>query len=141
MSLAQPANASSLLSSGDVGVKASLVLHGSPPFTVFYSEKRDREPIKRLQKVFSSARAEIILQPESSGTYTYTFTHISDKNYRQIPLQGSGLSIEKTVHPLASVDFVRTGNARSGKQTLNSCSGNEIDVDVDLRVRSLFLLM
>ncbi|KAG8930377.1 hypothetical protein FRC02_004294 [Tulasnella sp. 418] len=121
--------------SGDVGVKASLVLHGSPPFTIYYTEQRNKEPLKRLHRIVPSARDEIILQPESSGTYTYEFTHISDKNYNQIPLKGDGLGITQVVHPLASAEFVKHhGGAAAGrKQILNSCSGSEVDVDVDLR--------
>ncbi|KAG8897050.1 hypothetical protein FRB99_008481 [Tulasnella sp. 403] len=118
--------------SGDVGVRASLVFHGTPPFTIYYTEQRNRDTPKRLQKTISGARDEIILQPDSSGTYTYSFSHVSDRNYRQVPLEGDGLSIKQTVHPLASADFVRPSGAGS-KRTVNSCSGDRIDVDVDLR--------
>lgn len=85
-----------------------------------------------MHKTIANSREEIILQPESSGDYTYSFTHISDRNYKQIPLSGSGLSIKQLVHPLAAADFVR-----SQGQRVNSCSGKTVDVDVDLRVSVL----
>ncbi|KAG9019121.1 hypothetical protein FRB90_006189 [Tulasnella sp. 427] len=120
--------------SGDVGVKASLVLHGTPPYTIFYTESKNREHAREQQKRITSAREEIVFQPESSGTYTYTFTHVSDKFYSKVPLTGNGLSIKKIVHPLASADFVRPSPSRGQASTqMNSCSGKTVDFSVDLR--------
>ncbi|KAG8878600.1 hypothetical protein FRB97_002382 [Tulasnella sp. 331] len=119
--------------SGDVGVRASLVLHGTPPFIVFYTEKRGRNRAVEKKRTVQSARDEIILQPESSGQYTYEFTHIVDDKYRsKIPLTGPGRSITQVVHPRASAEFVRSHQGM-GRQALSSCSGNEVKVDVDLR--------
>ncbi|KAG9036801.1 hypothetical protein FRB95_007899 [Tulasnella sp. JGI-2019a] len=126
--------------SGDVGVRASLVLRGTPPFTVFYTEKRGRNRAIEKRRAVQSARDEIILQPESSGQYTYEFTHISDDKYRsKIPLIGPGRSITQVVHPRASADFVRSQQGM-GRQVLSSCSGNEVKVDVDLRGTSPWAL-
>lgn len=123
--------------SGDVGVKASLVLHGTPPYTIFYTEGKNRENPREHQRRINSARDEIVFQPESSGTYTYTFTHVSDKYYHKVPLTGEGRSIRKIVHPLASADFVRSYPSRGqdGKPSaqMNSCSGKTVEFAVDLR--------
>jgi nucleoporin POM152 len=121
-----------IFSSGDTGVEATLLLHGTPPFHVYYTMQRDKEPPRELVKAFSSARGEMTLQPPYSGHYLFTFTHISDANYQKVPLQIP--SIDQTVHPLASASFVSTGH---GKQTLDSCSGDTVDVDVDLTVSFL----
>ncbi|KAI0036593.1 hypothetical protein K488DRAFT_40635 [Vararia minispora EC-137] len=116
--------------SGDTGVEATLLLHGTPPFHVYYRMQRDKEPPRELVKVFQSARGEMTLQPPQSGHYVYTFSHVSDTNYQKVPLNGS--SIEQTVHPLASAKFVSTG---PGRQIVNSCSGDSVDVEVQLTAR------
>ncbi|KAL5535305.1 hypothetical protein ACEPAF_3399 [Sanghuangporus sanghuang] len=114
--------------SGDTGVSAYLVLHGKPPFQVFYQQKRNDEQPKEMSRSFQGSRGEIILQPESSGNYTYTFTSLSDANYQRVKLDGP--SITQVVHPLASASFPTVGG---GKKSINSCSGNSVDVEVDLR--------
>ncbi len=83
-------------------------------------------------KLIQSSRDEIILQPESSGKYTYAFTHVSDRNYKEIPLKGPGLSITQVVHPLASAAFLSSGGR---KPVLSSCSGSDVEVVVDVAVR------
>ncbi|KAH8120086.1 hypothetical protein DFH11DRAFT_1558255 [Phellopilus nigrolimitatus] len=118
--------------SGDTGVSAYLVLHGKPPFQVFYQQKRNSEPIKEMSRTFQGSRGEITLQPESSGDYTYTFVSLSDANYKRIKLDGP--SINQVVHPLASASFVFNGASGVGsRRSINSCSGSAVDVEVDLR--------
>lgn len=82
-----------------------------------------------MSRSFQGSRGEITLQPESSGNYTYTFTSLSDANYRRVKLDGP--SITQVVHPLASASFASVGG---GRKSINSCSGNTVDVEVDLRV-------
>lgn len=84
-------------------------------------------------KTFATSRGSITLQPEHSGHYFHTFLQLSDANYKKIPLDGP--SMDQVVHPLAAADFV----AASGRnrKAVSSCSGNVVDVDVDLRVRKL----
>jgi nucleoporin POM152 len=120
-------------SSGDTGVSASLVLHGTPPFQVYYRTQRDKEQPRDLVKTFPNARGELTLQPERSGHYVYTFVQMSDANYKKVELDGP--SIDQVVHPLAAAEFVAVGGggARS-KRMVNSCSGNIVDAEVDLRV-------
>ncbi|EIN13930.1 hypothetical protein PUNSTDRAFT_140355 [Punctularia strigosozonata HHB-11173 SS5] len=116
--------------SGDTGVAASLVLHGTPPFQVYYRAQRDRETARELVKTFQSARGELTLQPEHSGHYTYSFIALSDANYKRVTLNGP--SIDQTVHPLASVDFSQpTSGGR--KRQISSCSGHLVNVDVELK--------
>ncbi|GJJ13358.1 hypothetical protein Clacol_007610 [Clathrus columnatus] len=116
--------------SGDTGVLASLLLQGKPPFKLFYSTQRDGEPIRELSQVFHGSRGEISLQPEKSGTYTYTFLRMNDANYKDIKLDGP--TINQVVHPLASATFVKSGDLH-GKEAMHSCSGSMVDIDVDLK--------
>ncbi|KAI9512489.1 hypothetical protein F5148DRAFT_1162138 [Russula earlei] len=114
--------------SGDTGVAASLVLHGTPPFHVYYRMQRDKEPARELVKTFYNSRGEMTLQPSQSGHYIYSFSHLSDANYNKVDLKGP--TIDQIVHPLASAYFA----ASSGRDrvTINSCSENSVDVDVNL---------
>ena len=92
-----------------------------------------------MHKTFQGSRGEIILQPESSGNYTYTFVALSDANYKRVKLDGP--SINQIVHPLASASFVFSSASGVGsKRTVNSCSGSTVDVEVDLRVGRFTLL-
>ncbi|THH13470.1 hypothetical protein EW146_g6752 [Bondarzewia mesenterica] len=108
--------------SGDTGVSASLVLHGTPPFQIGYRMQRDKEHPRESVQTFSGSRGEMTLQPPRSGHYIYTFTHISDANYQKVELKGP--SIDQIVHPLATANFVQTGPPGRDKQTINSCSGD-----------------
>ena len=119
-------------SSGDIGVSASLVLHGTAPFQVYYSMKRDNEPARELVKTFATSRGELTIQPERSGHYTFTFLQLSDANYKKVALKGP--SIDQVVHPPASADFAHHAAAGGrSKRKINSCSGSTVDVNVDLR--------
>jgi nucleoporin POM152 len=108
------------------------VLHGTPPFVLTYTTKHDKHPVKTLTKTVNSARSEITLKPEMSGSYTYTFTHISDKNYQKIPISGTPTTTQH-VHPLASASFIRTTN--EGRDVVSNCEGQSVEISMDLRVR------
>lgn len=95
--------------------------------------QRDKEPPRELVQTFSGSRGEMTLQPPQSGHYIYSFTHLSDANYQKVELKGP--SIDQNVHPLATARFVQTGIPGRDKQTINSCSGDMVDVDVNLQVR------
>lgn len=123
-------------SSGDTGVSAALVLHGTPPFQVYYRQQRDSEPARETSKTFASSRGELTLQPERSGHYTFKFTQLSDANYKKTDLKGP--SIELDVHPPPAADFVRAPQSGRGKKSISSCAGNMVDVDVELRVSLLW---
>lgn len=113
-------------------MSASLVLHGTPPFQVYYRMQRDNEPPKEISKSFTSSRGELTIQPERSGHYTFTFLHLSDANYKKVNLNGP--SIDQVVHPPAHAEFSHREPVGRGKRKISSCSGSTVDVDVDLRV-------
>ncbi|KAH9920261.1 uncharacterized protein BXZ73DRAFT_91987 [Epithele typhae] len=117
--------------SGDIGVAASLILHGTPPFQVYYQSQRDSEAPRDSAKTFPTSRGELTVQPDRSGHYTFKIYQISDANYKRIDLKGS--SIELDVHPPPSADFSGTPHGNRGKKSISSCSGSNVDVDVDLR--------
>lgn len=112
-------------SSGDTGVEASLLLHGKAPFHIYYTMQRNKEPAREQVKAYQSTRGELLLQPPQSGDYTYTFTHISDANYQKVPLPGP--SINQVVHPLAGANIV------NANRPINSCSGESVEVEVELK--------
>ena len=117
-------------SSGDTGVAASLVLHGTPPFHVYYQIQRDREPARERVKTFHDSRGEMTLQPSQSGHYVYSFSHLSDANYNKVELRGP--TIDQIVHPLASASFA--GSSGRDRMVINSCSENSVEVEVNLGV-------
>ncbi|KAG8857714.1 hypothetical protein FRB91_010951 [Serendipita sp. 411] len=118
--------------SGDVGVTANLVLHGTPPFRIYYTTSHNKGPETTNSTVIDGSRGEITLQPERSGSYVYNFVSLSDKNYKNIPL--SGQVISQTVHPLASAMFSGTSGRGSGRETtVQSCSGDVVEVPVELK--------
>ncbi|KAH9947096.1 hypothetical protein B0H21DRAFT_778726 [Amylocystis lapponica] len=117
--------------SGDIGVSASLVLHGTPPFYVYYQMQRDSEPPRELVKSFTSSRGEFTIQPERSGHYVFKFVQLSDANYKKVALKGP--SIDQVVHPPASAEFANSTPGGSAKKIINSCSGSMVDVDIDMR--------
>ncbi|KAJ3844932.1 hypothetical protein EV361DRAFT_393865 [Lentinula raphanica] len=117
--------------SGDTGVSATLVLHGTPPFHVYYEIQKDSEAPKELSKTFATSRGQFMLQPEQSGHYIFKFTKISDANYQRVAFDGP--SIDQVIHPPASADFVGVPKGLGRKKALNSCEGKFIDVEVELR--------
>lgn len=119
-------------SSGDIGVSASLVLHGTPPFQVYYRSQRDSEIPKEHHKTFATSRGELTVQPDRSGHYTFKIYQVSDANYKKVELKAA--AIELDVHPPPSADFVGNSHGGRGKKSISSCSGSNVDVEVELRV-------
>ncbi|KZT44453.1 hypothetical protein SISSUDRAFT_1038969 [Sistotremastrum suecicum HHB10207 ss-3] len=121
--------------SGDTGVTASLLLHGQPPFELSYTTRHNTKAARVQKQTFSSARGEITLQPEESGHYEYSFTKISDANYKNVPFD-SPEKITQTVRPLAVAHFVHptpnTAGRNSGIQ-VNSCEGSSVNIGIDLK--------
>lgn len=113
---------------------ATLVFHGKPPFHVYLRQQRNKEPAREMSRTFQGFRGEITIQPETSGTYAYSFTSLSDANYKRVPLDGP--TITQSVHPPAAAFFV---TPEGGKNVLNVCSGNTVEVDVELRVRYAYM--
>ncbi|KAG8745025.1 hypothetical protein FRC10_008999 [Ceratobasidium sp. 414] len=90
--------------SGDVGIHAIFTMDGTPPFRVHYTTT-DHKGSSKSQETYLGARGELTLQPNKSGTYTYSFDAISDAFYHQVPLTGPGRTVTQVVHPLASARF------------------------------------
>lgn len=94
--------------------------------------QRDNEPAREMVKTFPSSRGEFTIQPERSGHYTFSFLQISDANYKKVDLKGP--SIDQIVHPPASVDFVHNAAGGRGRKRISSCTGSEVEVEVELKV-------
>jgi len=119
-----------ICSSGDTGVAASLILHGSPPFQVYYRTRR-QDYSRDLVKTFSGFRGELTIALEQSGDYIHSFFQMSDANYKKVELNGP--SIRHTVY--APAEFVH-----GGPREVDSCSRGMIDVEVDLKVSFTHML-
>ncbi|KAF5388595.1 hypothetical protein D9757_004684 [Collybiopsis confluens] len=117
--------------SGDTGVSANLVMHGTGPFKVFYQIQRDSDAPQEFSKTFASSRGQFTLQPEHSGHYTFSFTKISDAHYQGVELDGP--SIDQVIHPPASADFVGVPKGYGKKKIVSTCEGNVIEAEVELR--------
>ncbi|KIK70672.1 hypothetical protein GYMLUDRAFT_286961 [Collybiopsis luxurians FD-317 M1] len=117
--------------SGDTGVSATLVMHGTGPFQVYYQTQKDSEPPQEKSITFASSRGQFTLQPEHSGHYTFSFTKISDANYKRVELDGP--SVDQVIHPPASAYFVGAPKGQGQRKVINSCEGNLIEVEVELR--------
>jgi nucleoporin POM152 len=104
------------------------VLHGTPPFHVFHKTTHNGHETTN-STIINGSRGEITLQPERSGSYVYQFTALSDAHYKNVPLRSE--PIKQTVHPLANALFA--GKGTGGRETtVQSCSGNVVDVPVNL---------
>ncbi|KAH8835558.1 hypothetical protein DL96DRAFT_1666285 [Flagelloscypha sp. PMI_526] len=114
--------------SGDTGVSASLVMHGTPPFILYYRMQRDKQPPRDLSKTFPSSRGELTIQPQDDGHFVFSITQLSDANYQRVAINAP--SIDQVIHPLASAEFVQSGH---GRKRISSCGGNIVEVDVDLK--------
>ena len=120
-------------SSGDTGVSADLVLHGTPPFTVTWTSSYEGRPETTHTRKFDGSRGAFTLQPEHSGTYKYAFTKLADANYEDIKLPGP--SVELNVHPVAGAKLLK------GKSSdVYSCTGGDVDIDVELKVNGAWTL-
>lgn len=125
----------------DVGATVSFDFNGVPPFSVEYTEQRNKQrPITRSAR-FNAHAGEIVLTPEQEGEYTYvsrifckmtqlimeTFVSLSDAKYSQVKLDQP--PVKQTVHPLATAELL---GPRQRK--LYACSGNEVEVQFETKV-------
>ncbi|QRV80309.1 nucleoporin [Ceratobasidium sp. AG-Ba] len=111
--------------SGDVGIHAIFTMDGTPPFTIHYTTTDHRGSFQS-NEMYLGARGELNLQPNKSGTYTYSFDAISDKSYKRIPLTGPGRTVTQVVHPLASAKFTKASADVCGES-------REIDVGLEMQ--------
>lgn len=79
-------------------------MDGTPPFLIHYTTT-DSKSVTESKERYLGARGELKLQPNKSGTYTYSFDSISDAHYSKVPMEGAGRTVTQVVHPLASARF------------------------------------
>ena len=115
---------------GSVGVKALAILSGTPPFRIKYTIQPKGKPMSMHEKVIDRTRDEIEFRPSAEGQITYTFTGLSDANYRDIKLDGP--SFTQNLHPIAKAEFAGTQQTRGPAVVLYSCEGNTSTADVRL---------
>ena len=117
-------------SSGDTGVRAGLLLHGTPPFQVTYQAQKGRGTPRTHTMTFQSSRDEIIIRPPEEGDYTFSITHISDAYYKKEEVKAK--SMKQTIHPVASAELhcgveahgvqrPRAPGERSGRHAESRC--------------------
>lgn len=99
---------------------------------MYYTVQKDKEAVKERVETFTNSRGEFTIQPERSGHYIFRFVRLSDANYKKIALEGP--SIDQVVHPPASADFTHNSPGMRGRKKISSCSGDKVDVEVDLKV-------
>lgn len=124
------------LSSGDIGVSASIELQGTPPFQLFYHIKRDNEPMRDLSKTITTFRDELTLQPARSGKYVFAFFQISDANYKKVELHGP--TIDQVIPQFVTADFVGGEIVAGSKRRLHkSCESGTVAIEVELKVSNI----
>lgn len=101
-------------------------MDGTPPFRIHYNTT-DNKGSHESQETYLGARGELTLQPNKSGTYTYSFDAISDSFYSKVPLTGPGRAITQVVHPVASARFRDASADVCGNE-----EGREIEVGLEL---------
>ena len=104
-----------------------MVLHGTPPYTVYYETRHNKGKASQYSKLFAGSRGELTLQPEFSGSFVYAFTSLDDANYKGVPLNGP--VIKQTVHPLATASLVWPSGQ---KRAVKSCSGDTVEIPIQL---------
>ncbi|KAI5361404.1 hypothetical protein Slin15195_G125180 [Septoria linicola] len=92
-----------------IGLRVDLDLIGTPPFEIEYTVSRDGDRMHHVGKErINGLRGQIELTPVTAGSYTYTFTKISDDVYRNKNLQRD-LVLKQQVKPSASARFTTEG--------------------------------
>ncbi|KIW00892.1 uncharacterized protein PV09_07644 [Verruconis gallopava] len=92
-----------------VGLRISLSLVGSPPFTLDYTvSKKGTRGVEHKTFKVNGLRGQLDLQPPDAGDYTYKFSQISDRYYKAIslPTDNDNGKFEQSVKPAASAHFM-----------------------------------
>ncbi|KAI6281828.1 hypothetical protein MCOR27_004037 [Pyricularia oryzae] len=108
-----------------VGLIVNLDLVGTPPFVVHYNEVFSGRVEHKVVRI-SGTRHEMELTPQEEGTHKYTFTSVDDALYKQVPLTGSGYTLEQDVKPAAFAEISR----RYDNKPLSACLEQQVDIDV-----------
>jgi nucleoporin POM152 len=111
---------------GEIGVRANLILNGSPPFKLQYRVTHDGRVGPVRVKEIKHRRDEIVFTPDQFGKFTYEFLKLADRNYEDISIKAVS---KQTVHPLASVRFTKAGQ----DEKVWSCEGDSVETEVELK--------
>lgn len=107
-----------------IGLRVSLDLVGSPPFTIYYTEhvNGQKKPRKPLQ--VATLRSTVDFAPAEAGHYQYTFDSIRDAVYEERPLRN--IELQQNVRPSAQARFVES------KRPKQACIDDTAEFDVRL---------
>ncbi|GAA6009413.1 hypothetical protein JCM11491_003547 [Sporobolomyces phaffii] len=118
------------LCSAPTGLLTTLHLTGVAPFTVAYSLTRVASPSRPALTThhthrLTHSRDELRLEP-GPGEWHVRFTHVEDRYYKKLPLQGDAYA-----HRI-KVDQVASARWRDAHKTVHSCEGATVGVELDL---------
>ncbi|CAH7685401.1 hypothetical protein BY996DRAFT_4583365 [Phakopsora pachyrhizi] len=121
--------------SGEIGLKANMILTGKAPFSIHYLiSQAGRSPQQKV-KIIQHSRDEILIQPDSPGHFEYRFVRLDDQYYQNVKIVEK--TIKQTVHPLAQAKFVKGGR----DENIWSCSGETVAVEIELKGASPYSIV
>ncbi|KAF2827520.1 hypothetical protein CC86DRAFT_455162 [Ophiobolus disseminans] len=107
-----------------IGLRVSLDLVGSPPFTVYYTEYINGRKNKGKKMQVATLRSTQDFTPPEAGHYTYSFNSISDSVYKDVPIKN--VELQQHVRPTAQARFVES------KRPKQACIDDTVEFDVRL---------
>jgi hypothetical protein len=116
---------------GEKGVTAELSFKGVPPFQLIYEIQRNKEMPQQVAKSFFRLKEDLVLEPTLDGHYIYTFSQVSDGNYKNIPILEQRFQQDVSVPP--SAVFVSGRDGPAGRM-MDTCETEIVPVEVELRV-------
>ncbi|ORY99344.1 hypothetical protein BCR43DRAFT_489127 [Syncephalastrum racemosum] len=120
----------------EIGMKFAVELSGSPPFALEYvvtkQNGRKKTVVERKKEKIDRSRFMFQYLPSSSGEYTYEFTALDDRNYKQQETKVQ--PIKQTVHPQPDAKFSKK------MRSIRTCMGEEVNLDVELSGSGPFTL-
>ncbi|KAI7857423.1 hypothetical protein BDC45DRAFT_459107 [Circinella umbellata] len=131
--------ASECADDSEVGMRFAVEFEGTPPYTLEYQvvkhNGKRKSVVEKKRERIDRARYLFSYLPQSSGEYTYEFTSLDDRNYKN---RKTGVqSIKQIVHPQPDAKF--TGK-KNKLDSIRTCIGEEIDLDVTLSGSGPFVL-
>ncbi|KAG0181849.1 hypothetical protein DFQ28_005079 [Apophysomyces sp. BC1034] len=115
----------------EIGMKFVVELHGTPPFNLQYTvvkqNGKTKSIVERKRERIDRSRHIFTYLPSSSGEYTYEFTSLDDRYYKD---RNTNIKpIKQIVHPQPDAKF---GKKLRSLQVLRTCVGEAMDLDVEL---------
>jgi nucleoporin POM152 len=121
----------------EVGMKFVAEFVGAPPYVLEYVVTkytgRSKTIVEKKREFIDRSRHIFSYLPTSSGEYTYEFTLLDDAHYKKRPTQIP--PFKQVVHPQPDAKF-----SSSSRQSVRTCLGEDMSVDVDLRGTGPFTL-